>query len=208
MSAIVCSILLALAIAVFTFGTANAYPSYECGCNGCHSGMSDPCAPPPNTAPIADAGTDVKAFVGDTVTLDGSGSVDTDDDNLTYQWSLVKPSGSNASLSNPTAVKPWFVMDVSGNYEAQLVVIDENLASDTDAVRISSQNSAPVADAGPDQTVFVGDMVDLDGIDSTDVDGDDSLRRAYRNFREGNYRQAIRDYVEANRSWIKRWRSR
>lgn len=34
------------------------------------------------------------------------------------------------------------------------------------------ENTAPVSNAGPDQTVFEGDRVQLDGTDSTDADGD------------------------------------
>ena len=33
-------------------------------------------------------------------------------------------------------------------------------------------NTPPVANAGPDQTRFIGDEVQLDGTASTDVDGD------------------------------------
>jgi RHS repeat-associated protein len=42
----------------------------------------------------------------------------------------------------------------------------------TDSVTVTIENSAPVAQAGPDQTVFVGDAVALDGSASADVDGD------------------------------------
>jgi len=44
--------------------------------------------------------------------------------------------------------------------------------SDPDTVSITTDNSPPVADAGPDQTVLVGDTANLDGSGSTDVDGD------------------------------------
>jgi len=126
-----------------------------------------------NSAPVADAGPDQSVFFGDTVTLDGSGSTDVDGDPLTYFWSITsQPSGSGAALSDPAAVNPTFVVDVSGTYVVQLIVNDGTVDSDPDTMTIITQNSPPVADAGPDQTPFVTDTVTLDGSGSSDVDGD------------------------------------
>jgi hypothetical protein len=125
-----------------------------------------------NSAPKANAGPDQTVPINTTVTLDGSGSIDVDGDILTYSWSLTVPDGSNASLSNPTAVKPTFVVDASGTYIAQLIVNDSMLDSTPDTVTINWENSAPVADAGPDQTAQINDVVKLDGSGSSDVDGD------------------------------------
>ena len=126
-----------------------------------------------NSAPVADAGADQSVLVGDTVTLDGSGSSDVDGDPLTFNWSLTSvPAGSTATLSDPTAVQPTFDVDVAGSYVVQLVVNDGNVDSAPDNVTISTDNSAPVADAGTDQSVLVGDTVTLDGSGSSDVDGD------------------------------------
>jgi len=126
-----------------------------------------------NTPPVADAGDDQSVVTGVQVTLDGSGSTDVDGDSLTYAWALTSiPAGSLASLDEPGAVRPRFVADRPGTYVAQLVVDDGLAASAPDTVRVSTQNSPPVADAGPDQTVVAGQLVSLDGTASSDADGD------------------------------------
>ena len=126
-----------------------------------------------NSPPAADAGPDQTVLVTDTVTLDGSGSSDVDGNPLTFSWSLTSvPSGSAATLSDPTAVMPTFVVDVAGTYEAQLIVNDGTVDSAPDTVTITTGNSRPVAvAAGPNQPVLVGDTVQLDGSGSNDVDG-------------------------------------
>ena len=122
-----------------------------------------------NSRPAADAGADQAVYVSDTVHLDGSSSSDADGDELTFKWSFTsKPSGSSAALSNATTVNPTFVVDVAGSYIVQLIVNDGTINSQPDTVIISTENSPPAADAGDDQTVEEGDMVALDGFNSTD----------------------------------------
>ena len=88
-------------------------------------------------------------------------------------WSFVsKPVGSSAALSDTQAVKPVFDVDVAGTYTVQLIVNDGTVNSAPDTVTISTENSAPVANAGADQAVYVNDTVQLDGSSSSDVDGD------------------------------------
>ena len=125
-----------------------------------------------NNQPTADAGPAQTVFVGDKVTLDGSGSSDVDGDALTFSWSLKPPAGSTAVLSDPTAVNPTFVADVFGTYVAQLIVNDGNADGAPSSVNINTDNSAPVADAGQNQNVVVGETVNLDSSGSSDVDGD------------------------------------
>lgn len=131
-----------------------------------------------NNLPEASAGDSQNATVGELVTLDGSGSSDEDGDSLTYSWSIRNmPSGSAVTLTNANTVSPTFSPDVAGNYLITLTVNDGTDDSPADRVRIvaseASSNSAPVANAGEDQTVSVGARVELDGSGSSDADGDE-----------------------------------
>jgi hypothetical protein len=127
-----------------------------------------------NTTPVANAGPNQTAAAGSTITLNGSGSTDVDGNPLTYDWFFMSvPTGSLATFSNPTAAKPTFVADKAGQYVAQLIVNDGTVNSMPDTVTITTTgaNTAPVASAGPDQTVPAGSTVQLDGSASKDADG-------------------------------------
>ena len=126
-----------------------------------------------NSPPVAEAGSDQTVFVTQTVLLDGNNSSDVDGDSLTYLWSFVtRPSGSGATLSTPTSLNSGFTVDLPGAYEVELLVNDGTENSAPDTVVINTQNSKPVAKAGSDQTVPIGNTVRLDGSMSSDVDGD------------------------------------
>src|SRR6185369_9564173 len=61
-------------------------------------------------------------------------------------------------------------IDGPGTYIVALTV-SNGFGSDTATLAISTTNSPPVADAGPNQTVAVGSTVTLNGGGSSDVDG-------------------------------------
>jgi len=99
----------------------------------------------------------------DSIYLDGSGSYDPDNSptgNLTYSWELAAaPNASaltTADISSPTDTSPTFIPDVSGSYTFVLTVNDggTNSYPVTLSVAVTSRqtNSAPIADAGSDQT--------------------------------------------------------
>ena len=129
---------------------------------------------PANQPPVADAGPDQAVNDGDTdgtetVTLDGSRSVDPDGMIASYEWSEGGTIlGTGATLTVPFSTGVRTVM---------LTVADVTGATGSDTVVVTvAANQPPTADAGPDQTVSDTDgndvaSVTLDGSGSSDPDG-------------------------------------
>ncbi len=125
-----------------------------------------------NLAPVANAGEDKTVGQYDHVCLEGSGS-DPNGDEISYNWEITAPD-KNEVPADLTSAQPCFMADQIGKYKATLVVNDGELDSEPDRVKISIDgNSKPVADAGEDRDVNVGEEVCLDGGESSDPDGDD-----------------------------------
>ncbi len=130
-----------------------------------------------NNPPVANAGLDQTVHVGTLVNLDGSGCTDADGDYpLSYAWQVINmPADSMVTLSSADSISPSFTPDLVGDYTLELVVTDSlGLVSTAgDRVVVSTYNSAPVADAGPDQAVtLVNSLVTLDATQSYDDNGD------------------------------------
>ncbi|ALO33366.1 hypothetical protein CMT41_00555 [Colwellia sp. MT41] len=90
---------------------------------------------PVNSAPIANAGIDILITNGETVELDGSQSIDTDGNIVSYQWSFL--NNQTLTIDNAESVMAGFVApSVTANtrYELQLTVTDNQGATDTDTV--------------------------------------------------------------------------
>lgn len=147
-----------------------------CGGGGGGAPAPSPVPPPPvNAAPQAQAGTAQTVRVATPVQLDGRASSDADGDPLTYAWTLdTRPAGSAAVLDQPTAAAPRFTPDRAGAFVATLVVHDGRSASAAARVTVTAvaAQTAPVADAGPDQSVVTGARVRLSAAASRDADGD------------------------------------
>ena len=122
--------------------------------------------------PVAAAGDDRTAGKGATVLLDGSASSDPLGEALAFEWSqLGGPAVANVA-SAASALTPVTLPHASGTYRFQLVVSAGGARSLPDVVEVHVQNTAPVANAGPDRSVRAGWVVGLDGAYSADADLD------------------------------------
>lgn len=131
-----------------------------------------------NVPPVAVAGADRSVPTSTTVVLDGTGSNDPDGDrnSLTYTWSLVSwPGGTAPTINGAQTPRPAITPDRNGTYVISLVVKDAKGASSQPSNVVITADSgplAPVANAGPAQTVKLGAPVTLDASASTDANGD------------------------------------
>ncbi|WP_083918229.1 PKD domain-containing protein [Methylosarcina fibrata] len=134
-------------------------------------GVGDAC----NTVPVSNAGSDQTVTAGNLVTLNGTGSSDPDNSPspLTYSW--TQTSGPTVTLTGADTAQPSFTPGEAGTYVFSLVVNDGLANSSADSVTITvnaatGSNTAPTAQAGPDQSVALGALVALDGTGSSDPD--------------------------------------
>ena len=137
---------------------------------------SAPPAPPaPNERPVANAGGNQQVEIGTRVTLSGSESSDPEGNTLTYLWNQADSDPTQVVITPDNRISFQFVPTTAGNYNFVLIVDDGEATSRPDTVlvtAISSDNSAPIADAGPDLIVGTGANVPLSGINSSDPNGD------------------------------------
>src|SRR2546425_139542 len=130
-----------------------------------------------NHGPVVEAGPDQTVAEGILVTLNASGSSDSDNDGLSYSWTQI--NGQSVKLSNADTAFPSFtapsVNSTGATLTFQLAVDDGKGANGTDTVDVIVQNvnEPPVADAGSGQVVGEGtNPVILNGSLSHDLDGD------------------------------------
>ncbi len=127
-------------------------------------------------APVANAGPDQTARTGTLVTLDGSASNNPNaGTTLTYAW--TQTAGAPVTLTGGSTAKPTFTGAADGPYTFQLKVTAAGLsATDTVIVTLSTPPAqAPVANAGPDQSVTKGTLVTLDGTATTNPNSGSTL---------------------------------
>ena len=121
-----------------------------------------------NERPVADAGPDQTVSEGVLVTLDGSGSTDTEGGALSYSW--VQASGESVALSDSTVAEPTFTSPVDLSRDAELlftlVVTDDTdqTSAISDTVLITVEASTPtvvVSFVSADYQVLEGSSVEV-----------------------------------------------
>ncbi len=137
----------------FSNGQDN-YPLMNPGMNG-------------NIKPVADAGSDQTVYVGEIVQFNGSDSYDPDGTINFYLWNF------GDGTSQKIGISPSHIFNNSGNFTVILEVIDNNCSTDTDTciINVLEEDSLPIANAGPDQTINEGSPVQFDASASYDQDG-------------------------------------
>ena len=128
--------------------------------------------PPPNNAPIANAGRNLTAFVDQSVKFVGNTSYDPDGDNITYNWSFG--DGKYTGWKNkPNATHKY---TSHGNYTVTLNVTDGFLFhNDTCWINVSLPsvlNKAPVAKASWVKNAQTNQTVNFTGSGSQDPNND------------------------------------
>ena len=118
-----------------------------------------------NLPPVAKAGADFEIVSGSAGNLNGSVTSDPHALTLTFNWT-IEPD--DFEPVNPAEVSTGFVAPIVSNnkeYKAILTVTNSDLLSDQDTVLIKVIKSSlkPIANAGANQTVNEGVLVELDG---------------------------------------------
>jgi hypothetical protein len=159
---------------------------------GCGSGGGGSSASPPGTGaapgsssgsatgasnfvPVAAVSTSSGAEVPVklSVSFDGTGSTDANGDALSYGWTLAsRPAGSAAALDAAAGATVNLTPDVPGDYVVTLVVNDGKVDSLPISATVRAVNAAPVANAGIDRSLQIGETAVLDGSASSDANGD------------------------------------
>ncbi|MDY6903483.1 MAG: choice-of-anchor U domain-containing protein, partial [Thermodesulfobacteriota bacterium] len=124
------------------------------------------------------------APAGEPVQLDGTGSYDPDGDAISsYQWAWefdpdteTFPPAFGAFISDYNSPTPVLTSPYAGELRVSLTVNDGTRESASDVITIHfsdnpATNTLPIADAGGNQTVVVGESFQLDGTGSYDPDG-------------------------------------
>ncbi len=124
-----------------------------------------------NYPPIAHAGLDQMIYWNgnDSVTMDGSGSVDPNGDSLQFQWNQTQGPPVTLAVSNARAS---FFPNGLAEYRFNLVVNDGVYDSSPDEIRVLVTNLPPIAGAGFGQSMTpIPQIVALDGSHSLDPEG-------------------------------------
>lgn len=120
-----------------------------------------------NFPPVAEAGTDQTAIIGQSVTLSGAASYDVDGAIVNYRWSM----GDGTVLEGETITHRY---TSSGSYQVLLTVTDDSGVINkiaTDGMRVEVNAPPEPRFSIPDRPVSVSEVAVLDASASVDADG-------------------------------------
>lgn len=93
-----------------------------------------------NEAPLADAGLDQTATVGETVRLDAAGSRDPDGAIKRYEWTITVPNGSTVRPACRDCASTMFTPLRRGEYAVTVTVTDDDGATRTDTLYVTVES--------------------------------------------------------------------
>ena len=127
-----------------------------------------------NSIPVAIAGNDQEAELDNEVILDGSNSYDDDGQITAWHWEISDPNGNAVVLEINSDAVTRFTPQSIGEYRVTLSVTDNDNATSSDekSIIVHAPNLAPVADAGGDQSVVLGNGATVKGSESYDPEGE------------------------------------
>jgi len=114
-----------------------------------------------NVAPVVGAGGDRTVNEGDLVTVNGTFVDPGSNDTHTFRWQVAADNGQ--AVADGTTQSFSFTPFDNGIYTLTFIVTDDDGGSGSDSTVITVNNVAPVADAGPYQTVQEEETVTFTG---------------------------------------------
>ena len=122
--------------------------------------------------PVANAGADQTAHEGTSVTLNGRGSTDPDNDPITYLW--IQNTGNTVSLTDTTSSTPSFsTPEVTDTISLEFTLtVSDGTDSHNDTITITVRDTVTAADdteTGDEDTLITIDVLDNDYQPYTDA---------------------------------------
>ena len=155
-----------------TVATGSATITFRLTVSNAHFSDDDTVVVTVKSIPTANAGDDVVALSGSSVSIDGTASVSNNGGVLSYQFLQISGPGSRSSSNSIFTFKAPTVMETT-ELVFQLVVEASGVTSVSDTVSIFVK-PPPVANAGSDISLLSGETFELSGIASINPanDGD------------------------------------